>query len=394
MTPPRRFRWGFIPLALILAALVIWLMNANHKPAKAKTPSVAVTVARAGLADMPVYVSALGAAQAWKGVLINPLVGGRLTYVANEGDYVKPGDVLAEIDCTPYQAALLQAQGALQRDTALLAGAEMDRDRYAALVKQDSIARQQYDDQAALAKQDAGTVTLDRGQVGAAAFNVSSCKMVSPVFGRVGVRLVDPGNIVNTTLTTGIVSVNQIEPIAVTFTIPEGEFQRLSQASSGFTRPLPTEALSQETGADLGAGELVVADNHVDQQTGTVQMKARFANVTRQLWPGEFVNVRLTLENLQNVLTIPAAAVNQGPNGAYAFVVGAGQKVIQQPITVSLSQNGLAVITAGLKVGDVVVTDGQMSLKPGAKVSFGGHRGGGKPAGQGSSGKNGAPAGS
>lgn len=378
MSAPRRFRWGLIPLALILVGLVVWLMNAHHKPAKAKTPSTAVTVARAGLTNMPLYVSALGAAQAWKGVLINPLVGGRLTYVAAEGDYVKPGDVLAEIDCTPYKAALLQAQGMLQRDTALLAGAEMDRDRYATLVKQDSIARQTYDDQTAVAKQDAGTVTLDRGQVAAAAFNVSSCKMVSPVFGRVGVRLVDPGNIVNTTLTTGIVSVNQVEPIAVTFTIPQGDFQRLSQASSGFTRPLPTQALSQETGADLGSGELVVADNHVDPATGTVQLKARFANVTRQLWPGEFVNVRLTLENLDNVLTIPTEAVNQGPNGPYAFVVGPGQKVIQQPITLGPTESGLAVITAGLKAGDVVVTDGQMSLKPGSKVSFG--RGGARKA--------------
>jgi membrane fusion protein, multidrug efflux system len=313
-------------------------------------------------------------------VLINPQVGGKLTYVAAEGDYVKPGDVLAEIDCTPYKAALLQAQGALQRDSALLAGAEMDRDRYAALVKQDSIARQQYDDQAALAKQDAGTVTVDRGQVGSAQFNVTSCKMTSPVFGRVGVRLVDPGNIVTTGLATGIVSVNQVEPIAVTFTIPQGDFQRLAAASSGFTRPLPTQALSQETGADLGTGELVVADNHVDPATGTVELKARFANVSRQLWPGEFVNVRLTLENLQNVLTIPTAAVNQGPNGAYAFLVGPGQKVIQRPITVSTTESGVAVISSGLQPGDVVVTDGQMSLKAGAKVSYGAKKGAAKTA--------------
>ncbi len=371
MSPPRRFRWGLIPLGLILAGLVIWLMNANHKPVKAKTPSTPVTVAKATLVNMPLYVTALGAAQAWKGVLINPQVTGKLTYVAAEGDYVKPGDVLAEIDCTPYKAALLQAQGMLQRDTALLAGVEMDRDRYATLVKQDSIARQQYDDQAALAKQDAGTVTLDRGQVASAQYNVTSCKMVSPVFGRVGVRLIDPGNIVNAGLATGIVSVNQVEPIAVTFTIPEGEFQRLAQASSGFTRPLPTEALSQETGADLGSGELVVADNHVDPATGTVELKARFANVSRLLWPGEFVNVRLTIENLQNVLTIPTEAVNQGPNGAYAFLVGQGQKVIQRPVTVSNTEGGLAVISAGLQPGDVVVTDGQMSLKAGSKVSYG-----------------------
>ena len=371
MSPPRRFRWGLIPLALILAGLVVWLMNANHKPVKAKTPSTPVTVAKATPVNMPLYVTALGAAQAWKGVLINPQVTGKLTYVAAEGDYVKPGDVLAEIDCTPYKAALLQAQGMLQRDTALLAGVEMDRDRYATLVKQDSIARQQYDDQAALAKQDAGTVTLDRGQVASAQYNVTSCKMVSPVFGRVGVRLIDPGNIVNAGLATGIVSVNQVEPIAVTFTIPQGEFQRLAQASSGFTRPLPTEALSQETGADLGSGELVVADNHVDQATGTVELKARFANVSRLLWPGEFVNVRLTIENLQNVLTIPTEAVNQGPNGAYAFLVGPGQKVIQRPVTVSNTEGGLAVISAGLQPGDVVVTDGQMSLKAGSKVSYG-----------------------
>jgi membrane fusion protein, multidrug efflux system len=210
--------------------------------------------------------------------------------------------------------------------------------------------------------------------------NVNYCRIPSPVDGRVGVRLVDPGNIVTTGLTTGIVSVNQIEPIAVLFTVPQGDFQRLSAVSGGFSRPLAVEALSQETGADLGAGELVVADNHVDQATGTVQMKARFPNPGRQLWPGQFVNVQLTLQTLRNAITVPAAAVNQGPKGAFVYVVGPGNKAVNQAVNVVTTEGAVAVIQGGLKAGQLVITDGQMSLRPGATVAFGqGRRGG--PAG-------------
>jgi multidrug efflux system membrane fusion protein len=371
MTRPRRLRWGFALLGALLVGLIIWLVLAQQKPAKAaKPPTVSVTVAKVQRQDMPLVVTALGAAQAWQGVIINPQVNGRLTYVATEGTDVAMGQLLAQIDASPYLAALTQAQGALKRDQALLQEAKLDLARYQTLNAQDSIARQQVDTQAALVKQDEGVVQTDQGAVAAAQVNVNFCRIVSPVSGRVGVRLIDPGNIVSTGTTTGIVTVNEISPIAVTFTVPQGDFQRLSDVSNAFTKPLPVVALSQDTGTPLGEGLLGVADNHVDQSTATVELKARFPNAGKHLWPGQFVNVRLTLQTLHDVVTAPAAAINQGPKGAYAYVVGPGDVAVMRPVRVPTIQDGVAVITSGLAPGQTVVTDGQMTLRAGSKVAI------------------------
>src|SRR5580698_6213099 len=195
MTPPRRFRWGFIALGVLLVALIVWAVVANqpHKAQKG-APSVPVTVAKVTSQDVPVTVTALGAAQAWQGVLIVPQISGRLTYVATEGADVKAGALLVQIDCAPFQAALTQAQGALKRDQATLEGAKRDLVRFETLVSQNSIARQTAEDQAATVKQEEGTVVSDQGSVEAAQVNVRYCRITSPVDGRVGVRLVDPGN--------------------------------------------------------------------------------------------------------------------------------------------------------------------------------------------------------
>lgn len=398
MGTPRRFRWGFVVPGVVLIALIAWLALGN-KPAKPKgSPPVAVTVAPVTIQDIATSINALGAAQAWQGVLINPQVNGRLTYVAREGNDVRKGALLVEIDCGPYKAALTQAQGALRRDQAILAGAQRDLTRFQQLVAQNSIARQTAEDQEATVKQDEGAVLADQGAVQAAQVNVGYCRIASPVDGRVGVRLVDPGNIVTTGLTTGIVSVNQIQPIAVLFTIPQGDFQRLSALSGGFSRPLTAEALSQETGADLGSGELILADNHVDQTTGTVQLKAQFPNASRTLWPGQFVNVKLTLETLRGAITVPSAAVNQGPNGAYVYVVGPGNKALDVPVNVQATEGATSVIQSGLKAGQLVVVDGQMGLKPGSVVTLGqrggaGGAGGGQGHGRGHGGQGGGQAG-
>ena len=371
--------------ALVLAGLLVgawllirWWLTPARKPTAA--PTVAVSAAKVSVQDVPVTVTALGAAQAWTSDIILAQVSGKLLSVDFvEGTNVKVGQLLAQIDPAPYRAALTQAQGALERDRALLASARIDLARYQTLTAQDSIARQTTDDQAALVKQDEGTVLLDEGTVATAEVNLRWCRIISPIAGRTGVRMVDPGNLVtaseapssttsSTTAPLGIVVVNQIEPIAVTFSVPQGDYQRLSDVSGGFRKPLATQALSQETGATLGAGALSIADNRVDPTTGTVKMKARFANSDEHLLPGQFVNIKLTLQTLSQATTIPAAAVNQGPNGPFAYVIGADQKVSMRPIKVSLTQDATAVIATGLKPGETVVTDGQMSLSAGSVV--------------------------
>ena len=372
-TAPKRFRWGFLVVGAILVGMIAWLVWGNKKQARTNpSPTVAVTTTKASLTNFPVVVTALGAAQAWQGVTIRAQVNGRLINVpVQEGATVKKGQLLAEIDPAPYKAALLQAQGAERRDEASLDQARIDLKRYQTLLSQNSIAAQQVDTQAALVKQLEGTVMLDKGQVAAAQVNVNYTRIPSPVDGRVGVRLVDAGNIVSTTDTTGIIIVNEVSPIAVTFTVPQGDFQRLATLSNGFSKPLVTQALSQETNTSLGTGTLNVADNHVDPNTGTVQMKARFANADGKLWPGQFVNVRLTVQTLQNAVTVPATAVNQGPNGPFVFVVsheGADDRARMQPVKVVTTQDFTAVIQDGIKPGDTVVTDGQLSLRQGSKV--------------------------
>ena len=351
-----------------------------------------MTVARATVQDVPVSITALGAAQAWTSVTVLAQVTGKLlSFDVPEGSEVQAGQVIAEIDPAPYRAVLMQAEGALKRDEALLANARIDLARYKALQAQNAIASQTVDTQAALVKQDEGTVLLDQGTVASANVNLGWCRIVSPVTGRVGVRLVDPGNLVSSsgsvsstpstaaatnssaptsTSASGIVVVNQLQPIAVTFTVPEGDFSRLSDVSDGFRKPMVTKAFSQETGALLDTGQLSIADNRVDPTTGSVELKARFSNTAEKLWPGQFVNIQLTLQVLPHVMTIPVAAVNQGPNGPFLYVVGANKTVSMRPVTVAWTQGATDVVTSGIRAGETVVTDGQMILKAGSPVQI------------------------
>ncbi len=403
MAKRRGSRWIFWVLGALAFAMAAWAIF--HKPpAKPAGPhAVPVTAAKASLQDIDLSVTALGAAQAWRGDTILSQVSGKLLSVDfTEGAMVKAGQVLAEVDPAPYRAALMQAEGALKRDQALLAEARVDLARYQNLEKQDSIAKQQVDTQVALVRQDEGTVLIDQGAVAAAKVNLGWCRIVSPIGGRAGVRLVDPGNLVsasgsvsNTVSTasatnsssatassggSGIVVINQIEPIAVTFTLPEADFQRALDLSDHFKKPLAVKAASQETGQVLDTGVVTVADNRVDPATGTVELKARFENAGQRLWPGQFVNVELTLQTLKQVVTIPIGAANHGPKGTFAYVVGPDNKAVVRPITVGGTQGATVVVQSGLKAGEVVVTDGQMVLKPGSLVRTG-PAPSGKPAG-------------
>ena len=397
---------------LVLLGLAALLWSVVHKPAKkaAAPPPVPVTAEKAVAQDLPLTIEALGAAQAWTSDTILPQVGGKLLRVNfREGGEVKAGQVLAEIDPAPYQAALIEAQGTLQRDRAVLAGAEVDLARYQRLLAKDSIARQTEEDQQATVDQDKGTVRIDEGAVKTAQINLGWTRVVSPISGRAGVRLIDPGNLVSasggssstsstasvtsasSTSTSGsssgssatngaggysgggssamgIVIINQITPMAVTFTVPEADFDRLMTLSGGFARSLPVKAYSQETSEQLDSGEVQIADNRVDPTSGTVELKARFANAGKRLWPGRFVDIRLVSQTLSQAVVIPLSAVNRGPKGQFVFVVGQNGQAVMRPVSLATTQGTTAVVKSGVKAGETVVTDGQMVIKAGSKV--------------------------
>jgi multidrug efflux system membrane fusion protein len=409
-------------LAFVAVALVAWVLLHRKPPATATPHAIPVTVAKAIARDTPLTFTELGAALAWISDTILSQATGRLISVNFvEGSDVKAGQVLAVVDPAPYRAALVQAEGSLRRDRATLAGARRDLARFEALLAENAIARQIVEDQAALVAQLEGAVQLDEGLVATARINLAYCWITSPISGRAGVRLVDPGNLVSGTGSvastpstssptssaapsgtavgaaaptatgaaaagaagagsgatatgtisatgSGIVIINQIQPIAVTFTVPQGEFHQLMELSNGFTRPLSVQAYSQETGDLLDSGEVNIADNRVDAATGTVQLKARFPNPRLRLWPGQFVNVRLTRQVLQNAIVIPSTAVNRGPNGLFAFVVGPDNRVVIRPIVLVATEGAVAIVKSGVRPGQMVVTDGQMTLKNGSPI--------------------------
>jgi membrane fusion protein, multidrug efflux system len=361
---------GLVAAGAAALALFGWvLFHGSRSSTPSPPPATAITVAKVERRDVPVSINALAQAQGWQAVIVRAQVNGTLLRVpVREGSDVAKGDLIAEIDPAPFRALLMQAQGALSRDQAQLELAKLKLTRYRELGELDSIAGLDVDSQAALVSQLQGTVMVDQGEVAAAKVNLDYTRILAPVAGRVGVRLVDAGNVVSTTDTAGIVTINQISPIAVNFTVPQGEFQRLVQVSDGFHKTLTTEAYSQESGQLLDTGELVVVDNRVDPATATVQLKARFSNGERRLWPGQLLNVRLTLQTVRNVVALPTVAVNQGPKGPYAYVVK-DDTAEMRPIEVDLRQDDITVVKSGVEVGDTVVVEGQASLRPGAKVA-------------------------
>jgi membrane fusion protein, multidrug efflux system len=372
MSASKRVPLGLVGVGAVALGLFGWaLLRDSRSSAPVAAPATAIRVAKVERRDVPVSINALAQAQGWQAVVVRAQVNGTLLKVpVREGSDVAKGDLIAEIDPAPFRAVLTQAQGALSRDQAQLELAKLKLTRYRELGELDSIAGLDVDSQAALVRQLEGDVMVDQGQVDAAQVNLNYTRILAPVAGRVGVRLVDAGNVIATTDTAGIVTINQISPIAVTFTVPQGEFQRLSQVSDGFRRTLVTQAYSQETGQLLDTGDLVVVDNRVDPSTATVQLKARFNNAERRLWPGQLLNVRLTLQTVRNVLALPTIAVNQGPKGPYAYVIKDDMASVA-PLDVDIRQDEITVVKSGVEAGDTVVVEGQGSLRPGAKVAVG-----------------------
>ena len=373
---PRRrrlwLRWFILGGVLVcLAAIGLWLLLGQLlKPsAVANVPPISVVTAVAQSDDVPIYLTGLGTVQAYNSVTVHVRVDGTLDKVAfTEGQDVKAGDLLAQIDPRPYQAQLDQVIAAKARDEALLANARLDLQRYQTLVAENSIAVQQRDTQLALVAQDAATVKNDQAQIEYAAVQLRYTAITAPISGRTGVRMIDAGNIVHATDATGLVVLTQIEPISVLFTLPEDDFGVVNNKMAA--GPLTVTVSGRADNGILAQGTVLMINNQIDQTTGTIQVKATFPNKDHALWPGQFINARLLVETRHAAVTVPAAAVQHGPQGDFTYVVRADNSVQMQPIKVSAANadGPVALIESGLSAGEQVVVDGQLKLRPGVSV--------------------------
>ena len=338
--------------------------QAQQAAANRPVPVVAAAVSRK---DVPIYLDGLGNVTAFNTVTVRSQVDGRLEQVLfREGQQVKKGDILARIDPRPFQAQLLQAQGALARDKAQLEGAKRNLERYRTLAAQKLIAPQQADDQAALVGQLTGAVEVDQGQIATAKLNIDYSVIKSPIDGVTGVRLVDPGNLVHASDQNGLVLLTQLDPIAVLFSLPQDDLPRVMRELSGGT--LPVEAWSRDGTQKLSTGELTLVDNQINAATATLRLKAVFPNPQRLLWPNQFVKARLLLSTQKDALTVPSTVPQRGPEGTFAYVIQQDQTVQPRPIEVSLSEGDISLVSRGLQEGEQVVVDGQSQLRPGSKV--------------------------
>jgi multidrug efflux system membrane fusion protein len=351
---------------LVLAATAV--AAASQTPAPNVAPGVPVHATPAKRQDVPVLLRNIGAVQAYQSVLVRARVDGTLDKVLfTEGQDVKVGDKLALIDPRPYAAALAQAQAKKAADEALLANAQHDLARYSNLVRSDFASRQQMDTQASLVAQDQAAIAGDDAAIATARLNVEFCNIASPIDGRTGLRLVDAGNLVHATDTQGIVSITQIHPIAVIFTLPQDSLPQIQAAMAQGT--LPVLAYSSDDRTQLSEGHLLTIDNTIDATTGTIRLKAEFANPDNRLWPGQFINARLLVGTLKGVVTVPSAAVQRGPKGLYVYVVKPDATVALTPVDVQQDDGQVAVIARGLDEAAQVVTNGQSRLQDGAKVA-------------------------
>jgi multidrug efflux system membrane fusion protein len=368
----RRALWILL-LLLVVAALIVWLAyRTSHQPAPAgrlqSGGPMPVGTAKADKGDMPVVLSGLGTVTPLAMVTVKTQINGQLVEVAfREGQMVNKGDVLAQIDPRPYQVALAQAEGQLAKDQAVLKNAELDLVRYRTLASQNSIARQQVDTQAALVQQDRGVVQADQAQVDAQKLNLTYCRIVSPVTGRVGLRQVDPGNYVQTSDATGIVVITQLQPISVIFTLPEDNLPVVMRRTRGGAT-LAATAFDRTGATKLDTGRLDTIDNQIDTSTGTVKLRAIFDNLDQSLFPNQFVNVRLLVDTVHDATLIPSAAIQRGAPGTFVYLVKPDETVTAQPVTLGPGDDQRATVTTGLEPGQLVVTDGADRLKEGAKV--------------------------
>ncbi|MDB4980519.1 MAG: putative Co/Zn/Cd efflux system rane fusion protein [Myxococcales bacterium] len=378
MTRPQRRGMGLgVAAVLVVAVVLIARVRVNGQSARggeagkggnADRP-VPVLVARAVTRDVPIVLEGLGSVTAYKTVNVHTQVDGRLDRVLfEEGQAVKQGEVLAQIDPRPFEIQLHTGQAALGRDEAQLHGAERNLTRYEAVVEKQLIPQQQVDDQRALVEQYRASAQGDQAQIETAKLQLDYARIKSPIAGVTGVRQVDPGNLVHPSDASPIVVVTQLDPIAVLFTLPQDDLPRVAEAQA---RGAPAvEAVAREGDKTIATGKLVLVDNQINQATATIRLKAIFPNPDKKLWPNQFVKARLQLDVRKGALVIPAVAVQHGPQGTFVYVVGAGDTAEMKPITVALLQGDEAIVDEGkgLGAGDSVITEGQSQLRPGAKI--------------------------
>jgi multidrug efflux system membrane fusion protein len=384
--PKRRHRWWILAvLVLFIAGIAYWKHSGTKAPHGVAAQAVGVAKAVAG--SMPETVEALGTVTPTATVTVLPQLSGYLTAVGFiEGQTVAEGQFLAQIDPRPYEVDLEQYTAQKARDAATLAQALSDLARYETLERQDSISQQTVSDQRFLAQQDAATVQVDQANIDSAKLDLAYCHITAPVAGKVGLRLVDPGNYVTSGSTTGIAVITTIAPITVIFAVPQTELAPIiARMNAGAT--LTASAYSSDDTTKIADGTLTAINNQVDTSTGTVNLRATFANTDAALFPNEFVNIHLLVDTLQNATMVPSPAIQEGAPGSYVYVVNPDDTVSVQDVTTGPTDGTNTVITKGISPGDVVVTDGVDRLKDGAKITIAGPSPGAIPAVAGAKGK-------
>jgi multidrug efflux system membrane fusion protein len=356
---------------LCLGLLGLWWLNIGagvpRAAAQVAPSAIPVTEGVVTAQDVPQYLEGIGTVQAFNMVTVKTQVDGAIVKVAfTEGQEVHKGDPLFQIDPRPYEAALALAMATKEKDAAQLATAQADLVRYGRLVGPGFQTRQSFEDQQGLVAQLQAAVKGDEAQIDTARVNLGYTNMTSPIDGRLGARLVDLGNLVRATDNTPLVSITQIKPIFVSFTLPQDDLDQIRQQQT--QAPLKVTALASDGKTVLGDGRLTLIDNMIDQATGTIHLKASFPNQDERLWPGEFVNLRVVLKMRREVATVPSQTVQDGPDGHFAYVIGQDDTVERRAVEVAAVQDGVAVVSKGLAPGDRVVVDGQYRLTDGAHV--------------------------
>jgi multidrug efflux system membrane fusion protein len=379
-------RWLWILVLAVVAALGFWYFKGSKTSTEAQAPGapgaatkggrqgsggpgfvVPVVIATSQKADLPVYFNGLGTVTAFNTVTVRSRVDGQIVKISFvEGQTVRQGDSLIEIDSRPYQVQLEQAEGQLAKDQAQLRDVQVNYDRFQLLFKEGVIPKQQVDTQQSQVGQFEGSIKADQGLIDSAKLQLVYCHITAPIGGRIGLRLVDVGNIVHANDTTGLLVITQLQPIAAIFSLPQDQLSQVMAKLHG--NQLPVEAYDRDDTSKIATGKLLTIDNQIDTTTGTYKLKAVFDNENNLLFPNQFVNIHLLVDIKRNVTTVPAAAIQRGPQGTYVYVVQQDNTVKIQPITIALSSGNSVGIGQGLQPGDVVVIDGQDKLQDGSKI--------------------------